>query len=91
MFCFMSCREFDLFTISFMLVLLVTVPLFVLYFHTTCIHYQCALTVPVLDIHRGELSLMALWEKIPSITWDAVTIATIWMTVQVRSPSLTNV
>ncbi|XP_054762687.2 7-dehydrocholesterol reductase-like [Lytechinus pictus] len=75
--------EVDVFTTVGVLLLLTLIPLIVFYVHVSCTHYQCSLIAPPLEMRKGALTPMMLWDQMPPITWDGVTILAIWMAFQV--------
>lgn len=77
-------REVDWFSLASILFLLMFAPLIVYYFIMCCDQYQCSLTDPLTDLLTGKKHLSDIWNKTPTLTYRAVGIYTLWVTLQVE-------
>ncbi|KAF0043609.1 hypothetical protein F2P81_004946 [Scophthalmus maximus] len=86
--------EVDWFSLSAVIGLLCFAPFIVFYFVMACDQYQCSISQPVVELYRGEATLLTIWARAPSVTWTAAKIYAIWVAFQVRerwrAPSLIN-
>lgn len=77
-------REVDWFSLISVLGLLCFAPFIVFYFVMACDQYQCSLSQPLLELLRGDTSLLSIWERTASFSWSAAKIYSLWVAFQVR-------
>lgn len=77
-------REVDWFSLISVLGLLCFAPFIVFYFVMACDQYQCSLSQPLLQLLRGDASLLSIWERTASFSWSAAKIYSVWVAFQVR-------
>jgi len=74
----------DWFSLVSVIALLCFAPFIVYYFVMACDQYQCSVSQPLLELFRGETTLLSIWARSPSITWAAAKIYAAWVGFQVR-------
>lgn len=77
-------REVDWFSLISVLGLLCFAPFIVFYFVMACDQFQCSLGQPLLQLLRGDTSLLSIWERTASFSWSAAKIYSGWVAFQVR-------
>ena len=77
-------REVDWFSLSGVILLLCFAPFLVFFFPMACDQYQCSISQPLLELYRGETTLLSIWARSPSFTWTAAKIYGIWVAFQVK-------
>ena len=78
------CREVDWFSLSSVIALLCFAPFIVYFFVMACDQYQCSVSQPLLELYSGESTLLSIWARSPSFTWEAAKIYAVWVGFQVK-------
>ncbi|MCB1136574.1 MAG: hypothetical protein KDK78_09920 [Chlamydiia bacterium] len=71
------------FTFLSSLALVTTTPFMVFYFYIAVVHYDGALSTPLLGLWNGTLTWQALARQLPPFEWSAVGIYAVWFALQV--------
>lgn len=75
----------DWFSLISVVGLLIFAPFIVFYFVMACDQFECSVSEPLLQLYRGDVTLLSIWARAPSFTWTAAKIYAIWVGFQVRS------
>lgn len=79
-----SSREVDWFSLISVVALLIFAPFIVFYFVMACDQFQCSVSEPLLQLYRGDVTLLSIWARAPSFSWSAAKIYAVWVGFQVR-------
>ena len=74
----------DWFSLSSVIALLCFAPFIVYFFVMACDQYQCSVSQPLLELYSGESTLLSIWARSPSFTWEAAKIYAVWVGFQVK-------
>ena len=69
---------------SSVIALLCFAPFIVYFFVMACDQYQCSVSQPLLELYSGETTLLSIWARSPSFTWEAAKIYAVWVGFQVK-------
>lgn len=75
--------EVDWFSLFGTILILTTTPLMVFYFYITCVHFEGALTAPIIQMIDGTLTPSSLLHRLPTINSTAFGIYFFWLTLQI--------
>ncbi|RVE74886.1 hypothetical protein OJAV_G00026690 [Oryzias javanicus] len=75
--------EVDWFSLISVVGLLIFAPFIVFYFVMACDQFECSVSEPLLQLCRGDVTLLSIWARAPSFTWTAAKIYAIWVGFQV--------
>ncbi|XP_015279913.1 PREDICTED: 7-dehydrocholesterol reductase [Gekko japonicus] len=73
----------DWFSLLSVIFLLLFAPFIVYYLIMSCDQYNCSLTTPAIDFFTGKTHLSNIWNRMPSLTWTAVSLYISWVLFQV--------
>ncbi|KAG7268565.1 hypothetical protein CRUP_036322, partial [Coryphaenoides rupestris] len=74
--------EVDWFSLCSVIALLCFAPFIVFFFVMSCDQYQCSVTQPLVELYRGDTTLLSIWARSPSFTWTAAQIYAAWVGFQ---------
>uniref|UniRef100_A0A3P9L4E8 7-dehydrocholesterol reductase n=1 Tax=Oryzias latipes TaxID=8090 RepID=A0A3P9L4E8_ORYLA len=75
--------EVDWFSLISVVALLIFAPFIVFYFVMACDQFQCSVSEPLLQLYRGDVTLLSIWARAPSFSWSAAKIYAVWVGFQV--------